>query len=389
MKNIILLISIFVFFACGNESPKTATTAEVPTEKTPPTVATGGELASSIDVTDPNKNASEIQQALIEKAKMEKNATGTASNVTEKVKETTAKVIEKAPAVVEKVKEEAPVHERPSLPKTKSPEEIAREQQIAREIAQKAKQEAAAKQAAIEKQKQDLNEMVEIPDFVDEKQPPPPPPPFSHMIFDNLLKKNVSSSGKVNYKGFKNDEKTLNAYLNQLEGTPIGRDWSKNKKMAYWINAYNAYTIKLILKNYPVAKITDLHGGKPWDVKWIKLDGRSLSLNNIENDILRPTYKDARIHFAVNCAAKSCPPLLNQAWTSSNLNSNFEKQAKAFINDSKFNVISGSNAEVSKIFEWYAADFGDLKSYLNKYAKNQIASGTEIKYKEYDWSLNE
>ena len=87
------------------------------------------------------------------------------------------------------------------------------------------------------------------------------------------------------------------------------------KKMAYWINVYNAFTIKMIVDNYPVSSITKLHGGKPWDVKWIELGEKKYSLNEIEHNILRPQFKDARIHFAVNCAAQSCPPILNKAWT--------------------------------------------------------------------------
>jgi len=209
-----------------------------------------------------------------------------------------------------------------------------------------------------------------------------------HDEWNSLLSKYVSSSGKVNYKGFKKDVAKLDKYLAKLEASKIG-SWSRNKKMAFWINAYNAYTVKLIVKNYPVKSIMDLHEGKPWNVKWINLDGQNLSLNNIENDILRPKYKDARIHFAVNCAAKSCPPLLNQAWTESNLNRNFEKQAKAFINNSKFNAISNSSAKVSKIFEWYAVDFGNLVDYLNKYSTTKISSGTKVDYLEYDWGLNE
>ncbi|HFC00667.1 MAG TPA: DUF547 domain-containing protein [Phaeodactylibacter sp.] len=216
----------------------------------------------------------------------------------------------------------------------------------------------------------------------------PEKPAFSHAAFDALLRKYVSTSGKVNYQGLKKEEAKLNEYLLMLSGTPIGKDWSRSKKMAYWINAYNAHTIKLILKNYPVASITKLHGGKPWDVKWIKLNGKTLSLNNIENDILRPQYKDARIHFAVNCAAQSCPPLLNRAWTAKNLNANLDKQAKAFINNPKFNKISPNSAEVSKIFDWYGKDFGNLIDFLNKYSTTKINSGATISYKEYDWKLN-
>ena len=120
----------------------------------------------------------------------------------------------------------------------------------------------------------------------------------------------------------------------------------------------------------------------------LKLGSKTLSLNDIENEIIRPTFKEPRIHFAVNCAAKSCPPLLNKAWTASNLEANLEKQTKAFINNSKYNTISSGSAQVSKIFEWYAVDFGDLRTYLNKYSNTKLSSSASINFAEYDWQLN-
>jgi len=211
----------------------------------------------------------------------------------------------------------------------------------------------------------------------------------NHASWNSLLQKNVSSSGKVNYKGFKAAKGDLQKYLDDLAANTPQSDWTRKETMAYWINAYNAYTVKLIVDNYPVKSITDLEGGKPWDKKWIKLGSKTYSLNNIENDILRPKYKDARIHFAVNCAAKSCPPLLNKAWTAGNLKSNFEKQAKAFINNSSFNSVGAGNVEISKIFEWYAVDFGNIIEYLNKYSTTKINADGKVGYKEYDWALNE
>ena len=217
----------------------------------------------------------------------------------------------------------------------------------------------------------------------------PTKPTFSHTAWDQMLRKNVSSAGKVNYKAFKSQKAAFELYLKALADNPVQPSWSKNKKMAYWINAYNAFTIKLIVDNYPLASITDLHGGKPWDKKWIKLGSKTYSLNNIENDILRPQFKDARIHFAVNCAAKSCPPILNRAWTASNLNANFENRAKAFVNNNSFNTISADKIEISKIFEWYAGDFGNIIDFLNKYTKTKINANAAVSYKAYNWKLNE
>ncbi len=210
-----------------------------------------------------------------------------------------------------------------------------------------------------------------------------------HDGWDQLLRQHVSASGKVNYKALKKEEAALNAYLEALAANPIQADWSRKEKMAYWINAYNAFTVKLILNNYPVSSIMKLHNGNPWDVKWIKLGDKTYSLNQIEHDILRPQFKDARIHFAVNCAAKSCPPLLNRAWTADNLERYFDQQTKAFINNAAYNKISVEEVQLSKIFEWYAADFGELIPYLNKYSTVKIAPTATVKHIEYDWALNE
>ena len=212
---------------------------------------------------------------------------------------------------------------------------------------------------------------------------------LSHDAWDELTRKYVSSSGKVNYKGFKSELSKLNEYIKLLKDNPPQSSWSKNKKLAYWINVYNAYTVKLIADNYPVSSITKLHNGSPWKARWVEVGNDVHTLDEVENAIIRPRFKDARIHFAVNCAALSCPPLMNAAWTESNLQSRLEAQTKKFINNEKYNQISGNSASVSKIFEWYAEDFGDLREYLNKYSDVQIAKGTKITFQEYDWGLNE
>lgn len=210
---------------------------------------------------------------------------------------------------------------------------------------------------------------------------------FSHGPFDALLKKVVSSSGVVDYPLLKSNMQDLNSYCKSLEDNPPLSSWGKNEKLAYWMNAYNAYTLKLIAENYPLQSITDLHGGKPWDKKWINLDSKSLSLNDIENVIIRPTFKDARIHFAVNCAAKSCPPIANYAFTSRNVNSKMEALTKSFINSSS-NSITKDKISVSKIFDWYKEDFGKLIDFINKYSDVQVDPNAQIEYMEYDWSLN-
>lgn len=210
----------------------------------------------------------------------------------------------------------------------------------------------------------------------------------SHSAFNTLLNKYVTSSGTVNYAGFKSQKSTLDNYLNDLAENPVQSSWSKNEKMAYWINLYNAATIKLILDNYPTSSIKNINGGKPWDKRWIKSGSKTYTLNEIENSILRPQFNDARIHFAVNCAAISCPRLMNKAFTASNLNSLLDENARWFINNTTFNSLSAKKVEISKIFDWYAADFGNIIDYLNKYATTEIKSNAKVTYKAYDWDLN-
>lgn len=211
----------------------------------------------------------------------------------------------------------------------------------------------------------------------------------SHVGLDSLLQKYVSETGKVDYKGLKANKEALYAYCQILTENPVQEDWAREEKLAYWINAYNAFTLKLIVDNYPTKSIMNFDGGKTWDVRRIKLGDKKYSLNQIENDIIRPQFKDPRIHFAVNCAAKSCPPLWNRAYTAVNLDSTLEARTRAFINDPNFNTLTASKASVSKIFDWYAADFGDLKKYLNKYAATQLRGTALVAFKEYDWGLNE
>ena len=116
--------------------------------------------------------------------------------------------------------------------------------------------------------------------------------------------------------------------------------------------------------------------------------GSSFSNNNIEHDIIRPRFNDPRIHFAVNCAAKSCPPLLNNAYTGQNVNSELDKVTRAFVNSSS-NQITSSSIKLSKIFEWYGEDFGNLIDFLNQYSSKTINSDAKIGYLDYNWSLNE
>lgn len=202
-----------------------------------------------------------------------------------------------------------------------------------------------------------------------------------------LLTKYVSKNGEVNYKALQANPAALIRAIDSFSKQTPSSKWSKNEQLAFWINAYNVFTIKLIVDNYPLKSIMELDGGKTWDVKRIKIGGVLYSLNQIENEIIRPQFKDARIHFALNCAAKSCPPLYNNAFLPAQLDQQLEERTRSFIR-SNHNEISQQAVKISKIFDWYKADFGDLFVFLNKYAEVKISPQAKITYVDYDWDLN-
>jgi len=212
---------------------------------------------------------------------------------------------------------------------------------------------------------------------------------ISHYTWNNLLKKHVSKAGNVNYQGFKNDLKTFETYLYELRNYTPKEHWSRKDKLAYWLNAYNAYTVKLIVDKYPIKSIKEIKD--PWDYRFFKLGKKWYTLNDIEHKILRK-MGDPRIHFGINCASFSCPPLPNKAFTPQNVNEELEKLSIAFINDPKRNKISASKIEISKIFSWFSKDFktdGSLIDFLNKYSKSPIQKNAKKSFMKYDWNLNE
>ncbi|MEP6513224.1 MAG: DUF547 domain-containing protein [Parafilimonas sp.] len=201
----------------------------------------------------------------------------------------------------------------------------------------------------------------------------------------------------VNYKDFKKDKAELDSYLKTLSENPPQSTWSENEQKAYWINAYNAFTVSLIIQHYPVKSIKDIGGSiykinTPWDIKFINIGGKKYDLNNIEHSILRKNYDDPRIHFALVCASVSCPKLRNEAYTSAKLNAQLEDAGRDFLNDKSKNRISADKAELSKYFSWYKADFTkstSLAEFLNRYSDVKLNANADIDFLNYDWSLNE
>ena len=211
----------------------------------------------------------------------------------------------------------------------------------------------------------------------------------NHQKWDDLLKKYVSENGNVDYKEFKKDQVALESYLELLSKNLPEKSWTKNATLAYWINAYNAFTVKLILDNYPIKSIKKINS--PWDAVFINLGNKKYSLGEIEHKILRK-MNEPRIHFAINCASYSCPNLLNEAYTEKNLNNQLDAAAKSFINDKSKNNITANTIEISSIFDWFTGDFkkkGTLIDFLNKYSSVKINAKAKIRYKEYNWNLNE
>jgi len=211
----------------------------------------------------------------------------------------------------------------------------------------------------------------------------------TYQMWDKILQANVSKTGVVNYKGIKADP-NFNKLVEIFNATDVST-MTKAESKVFWINAYNIYTIKLIIDNYPLKSIMDLDGGKPWDKKFITISGKSYSLNDIENNILRKKYNDPRIHFAINCASFSCPTLYNHAFFVGSEESILNTLARKFVNDPKRNKISEKKIEISSIFDWYNVDFvknGNLIRFLNQYSDLKIDDDATISYMNYNWNLN-
>ena len=217
-----------------------------------------------------------------------------------------------------------------------------------------------------------------------------------HQKWSELLKKYVSQNGQVNYKAWSKNHTQLDQYLSALSQNIPGKNWTQSQKIAYWINAYNAFTIKLILNHYPLKSIKEIADGipminSPWDLKFFQIGTVDFDLNTIEHQILRKEFQEPRIHFAINCASISCPKLRNEAYFATRLEAQLEQQAKDFIHDPTKNIINANQTSLSSIFNWFQSDFtrkGDLLLYLKKY-QPALNQKNKITYLPYNWNLNE
>ncbi|VFQ45919.1 DUF547 domain-containing protein [Desulfoluna butyratoxydans] len=220
---------------------------------------------------------------------------------------------------------------------------------------------------------------------------------YDHAPFDDLLATHVRGGG-IDYDGLADEEDKLDAYLAPA-ASYSAEGLSREEAMAFWINMYNAWTLKLILTKYPeIESIKDLGSvfSSPWKKEFVKIGGKTLTLNEIEHAILREKYQDPRIHFAVNCASRSCPPLLAEAYLGDTLDAQLDAATIDFINNSANTRVEGNRLVVSRIFKWYKEDFGDdIAAYIGRYAEGplkaamaQAQGDLKVSFMAYDWSLN-
>ena len=223
---------------------------------------------------------------------------------------------------------------------------------------------------------------------------------LSHELFDQVLQKYVDSQGRVNYAGLKNDPGTLESYLDLLAVNAPSDRATFQTGLAFWINAYNALTIKGVLDHYPTTSVRKikLFGGFFSRIKF-QVGGRSYTLDNIEHDIIRSEFGDPRIHFALVCASLGCPILENRAFVPETLEKQLDNATANFINNPEKVRLDRENGvlHLSQIFEWYAGDFEDTHdsviNFISEYLPEADAAflaraEIQIQYLQYDWRLN-
>ena len=218
-------------------------------------------------------------------------------------------------------------------------------------------------------------------------------------------------NGRVNYQRLCSDA-LLRQYTAQLADTNPAQLTSDAGQLAFWINAYNAWTLQIVCDNYPLKSINELHSGglilgtifkrTVWDKKIVTINKQKTSLNHIEHKIIRPRFGDPRAHFALVCASRGCPNLRSEPYSEASLNMQLEHQARVFLRDQSKNRYDRQKriAYLSKIFDWFEVDFGgndrEVLLFVAKYLDDATSAdmksnpeGWEIKYTDYDWNLNE
>ncbi len=226
-----------------------------------------------------------------------------------------------------------------------------------------------------------------------------------HSAWDAFLGKYTRKDGRgINRVAYGSvsgaDKKSLQNYLAHLQATDVTK-LNRNEQYAFWLNLYNASTVNLGVKNFPLKSILEIKSNPldlkgPFNDKVAKVNGKSLTLDTIESGIVRPIWNDPRLHYAFNCAAISCPNLGSRAYKGAKINAQLNAAAKAFINDPRGIRINNGKITASKIYFWYSEDFGKdekavlehIKQFASDSLKASLSGKTSIDQYEYDWSLN-
>lgn len=222
-------------------------------------------------------------------------------------------------------------------------------------------------------------------------------PENTESSYSALLGKYVTPKG-VRYAAWKansGDLETLNGITQKFASTNPAK-WSRNEQLAFYINAYNAWTIHNVLAAYPIKSIRDVY---PifgfFSRKTITVSGEEMSLNHLEKDIIIAKFHEPRIHAAINCASRSCPPLLNEAYNAGKLDAQLDASFSRFVNQNPLGVAwkkGSDSAAISSIFKWYAADFqpkGGAVAFINSFRKDKLPANVKTTFQDYDWNLND
>lgn len=215
----------------------------------------------------------------------------------------------------------------------------------------------------------------------------------AHARFGRVLQAHVVN-GQVDYKAMKANPGDLVAYLDALAAVPEAqfRTWTEPRRIAFLANLYNAATLKLIVDHYPLKSIKDIGSlfKGPWDQPVVRLYGQTITLNNLEHDILRKEYNEPRLHMALVCAAKGCPPLRSEAYVGERLDEQLDDQSRTYLRSPLGLQLDRAKGEarISAIFKWYGGDFPSVPAFVSKHS-GQNLDGLKIRYLDYDWALNE
>jgi len=223
---------------------------------------------------------------------------------------------------------------------------------------------------------------------------------FDHSQYDSLLVEHVKE-GLVDYSALKQDPR-LDAYISLIAEADLDSLATHTEQLAFWINAYNAYTLKLITIHFPVDSIMDIKQqgyDSPWHIPLAIVAGKHYTLDQIENEIIRPKFQDSRIHYALVCAARSCPQLRNEAYVGVRLEEQLEEQSRWFMIHRNSFDLKSRTANLSSVYEWYSVDFGEssqdtLKS-ISRHVEPTLGKALQenpktwkIRFTEWDWRLN-